>query len=507
MNVLVTGGTGIIGRGLVPALLAAGHTVRLLTRHAEEDAREWPEGVEACPGDVTDPDSLAGVADGCDAVVHITGIVKEAPPEVTYERVNVGGTRSVLAEAERAGVRRFVYVSSLGADRGESGYHASKREAEAIVRQFRGAWLVVRPGNVYGPHDEVISLLLKMARTLPALPVIDDGGQRFQPVWYEDLGRALAQAATRDDLAAQTLEVGGDEVVTLVDLLDRLASLTGRSPARVPVPSLFATLGLRLAEQLSITDMLSRVAGVDIPFNEAELTMLREENFIRDPGANALTTVFGVTPLPLDEGLRRLAGTVPEQLPDEGVGELKRKRFWAIIEGSDLDAAGLLDVFRNEAFELLPLSFVAGPGTAERIEPGASLTLRLPYRGDVQVRVEEATGHHVTFATVGGHPLAGIVRFIAEPHDGDVRFMVEIFARAANLFDWIAMKAAGETMQASTWVQAVERMVARSGGTAPEGVQQDRHAFDDAGAEEVEAWVADLILRRRREENASASAS
>lgn len=503
MKVLVTGGTGVIGNGLLPALLGAGHQVRLLTRHAEADAREWPEGVEAREADVADPGSLHGAADGCDAVVHVTGIVKEAPPDVTFARVNVEGTRNVIAEAERAGVPRFVFVSSLGADRGRSDYHRSKRLAEDLVRAYRGTWLVVRPGNVYGPGDDVISLLLKMVRSLPVMPVLDDGGQRFQPIWHEDLGQALLQAVERDDLANQTLEVAGAEITTMTDLLDRLALLTGRNPARVPVPSLLAGLGVRIAENLPFTDTLARVTGIEFPIDEARLTMLREENFIRDPEPNALVTVFGITPLPLDEGLKRLAVSIPEQLPEEGVGRLQRKRFWAVIQGSRHSAPELMRIFRREALDLLPIAFLTDQGAPREIDAHETLTLRLPYRGDTQVRVEEATDHHVTFATVGGHPLAGIVRFITEPHGEDIRFTVEIYARAATLFDWLAMRVGGQSMQRSTWEQAVARVVERSGGAAPEGVQEDRFTFDDENAEDVEAWIKDLVVRRKREEHAS----
>src|SRR5690606_33920037 len=121
----------------------------------------------------------------------------EDPPEVTFEKVNVEGTRALLAEAERAGARRFVYVSSLGAPQGTSDYHRSKAAAEEAVRASGLDWLILRPGNVYGPGDEVISLLLKMVRTLPAIPVIGDGDQPFQPVWAEDLAQALALAVER----------------------------------------------------------------------------------------------------------------------------------------------------------------------------------------------------------------------------------------------------------------------------------------------------------------------
>src|SRR5699024_4353138 len=107
---------------------------------------------------------------------------------------NIEGTRLLLAAAEAAGAPFFVFISSLGADEGESDYHRSKRAAESLVRAYRGRWLILRPGNVYGPGDETISMLLKMLRTLPAVPVIDDGEQPFQPVWFADLGEAIAHA-------------------------------------------------------------------------------------------------------------------------------------------------------------------------------------------------------------------------------------------------------------------------------------------------------------------------
>jgi nucleoside-diphosphate-sugar epimerase len=114
--------------------------------------------------------------------------------------VNVDGTRNMLRETERAGVGRFIYVSSLGADTGKSDYHRSKLGGESLVKEFRGGWIILRPGNVYGPGDEVVSLLLKMVRTLPAIPVIDGGDDPFDPVWVDDLAGAIASAVERPDL-------------------------------------------------------------------------------------------------------------------------------------------------------------------------------------------------------------------------------------------------------------------------------------------------------------------
>ena len=122
MRVLVTGGSGVVGVGAVTELLKRGHEVRLLSRHANDDARQWASGVTPIVGDVTDVASIRGTADGSDAVLHVAGIVEESPPAVTFGRVNVEGTANIVAEAERAGVRRFVFISSLGALEVESEY-------------------------------------------------------------------------------------------------------------------------------------------------------------------------------------------------------------------------------------------------------------------------------------------------------------------------------------------------------------------------------------------------
>src|SRR5690348_12117595 len=119
MRVLVTGGTGVVGESAVTALLQHGHAINLLSRHADRDADAWAHGVTPFEGDITDPSTLASAAAGCDAVVHLVGIVDESPPEVSFQRINVEGTENVVREAERAGVRRIVYMSSLGCEDGE----------------------------------------------------------------------------------------------------------------------------------------------------------------------------------------------------------------------------------------------------------------------------------------------------------------------------------------------------------------------------------------------------
>ncbi|HET6232688.1 MAG TPA: DUF1990 family protein [Longimicrobiaceae bacterium] len=495
MKVLVTGGTGVVGRSAVDHLVRAGHTVRLLSRHAEDDARQWASGVEARTGDVSDAGSVFGAADGCDAVLHVAGIVAESPPEVTFDAVNVEGTRNLVREASRAGVERFVHVSSLGAERGESGYHRSKKAAEDVVRSgFSGRWMVCRPGNVYGPGDEVISLLLKMVRTLPAVPVVS-GDQEFQPVWVEDVGQALARAVEGEKGWGQVLEMAGPETTTTNRLLELMEKLTGRSIVRVPVPEFLAKLGTQAAG----------LVGVDLPVNQDQLVMLAEGNVIGPGGTNALSDVFGVEPTRLAEGLSKLADAMPEKLPSEGTGRLHRERFWADIRGSGMTPEQVLALVRDQFHTLPPdgiMEVAPEPGPPAPLEEGATMTLAVPVRGNVQVRVQEVTPRAITSVTLEGHFFAGVIRFMAEePEPGTVRFEVRTYNRAATLLDRVGIRTVGKVAQTMAWGTVVEEVVRRSGGTAPDGVETVDETLDEEDAKDVEKWTEEMVMRRRRAES------
>lgn len=489
MKVLVTGGTGVIGEGVIPELLSRGHAVRLLSRHAAEDARQWP-GIEPFNGNVADASSLAGAAAGCDAVLHIAGIVAEDPPEVTFQSVNVDGTQHILDEAKRSNVRRFVFVSSLGADIGTSDYHKSKLDAERLVEKSGLDWTIVRPGNVYGPGDEVVSLILKMVRALPAVPVIDNGDQQFQPIWYEDLGKVLAAAIEHNDLKSQILDAAGPEITSMNDLLKRFGEITGRSPVKVPVPMALAQLTTKLA-----------AVAVDLPVDDNKLTMLREENVSR--GRNAVQ-LLGVNTTPLDAALRKLADSLQEVLPEDGVGKLEHKRFWADVRGSRYSAPALMMQFRERVNDFMPLEFVAEPGAPERIDKGATLTGHLPLRGNFQVRVEVAEPNRVVFATIEGHPLAGIVEFTTKELGGGVRFAIDVWSRASNFFDLIATRTVGAPAQSANWRAVVQRVIDFSGGTS-DGVHDEVEKLSDEDAQAVEARVKSLVQDRKREETADSA--
>lgn len=507
MKVLITGGTGVVGTGVIPAMLRAGHKVRVLSRHADEHAGEWPEGVESFAADISDADAVAAAIQECAAVLHVAGIVEEDPPDVTFERINLGGTRNVVAAAKKAGSPTLIYLSSLGAERGVSEYQQSKLRAEEIVRSYHGPWMIVRAGNVYGPGDETISVLLKMLRSLPAVPMVARGDQPFQPLWCHDLGAAMVALLERPEFAGRTLALAGPDVTTTEDVLRRLGEVTGRNVPRLAVPVWLTEVGVQMVEAFGgVGKRLLRSAGLEAPLNSAKLDMLLEENVIPAGTANALEEL-NVEPTSLDDGLDMLADMLPEQLPGDGVGAVRQTTYSAEIHDARFTAEELLTLVCDNIRDVMPIEFSAEPGAPSRAAVGRTLTAAIGGRGNVQVKLEERTPTRATFVTLEGHPIAGVMQLHVEPLDGAVRFNVHTAAQPANAVDWLAMRLVGDPVQRANWRAVVRRVVRLSGGHAPDGVQVASHPMDSTEAEDVRRFAEKIVRTRHREETAAVAES
>ena len=198
--------------------------------------------------------------------------------------------------------------------------------------------------------------------------------------------------------------------------------------------------------------------------------------------------------------MKKLADIQLEQLPDEGVGTLKRKSLWADIAGSRLTPEELFENFRRDFNEATPgvVDAAASPGTRHDLDRGETITMSLPLRGNFHVRVEELTPCKATLVTLKGHPLAGAVRFLSEARGGHLRFEVQMFDRPASIPDWLAMRTVGRAVQGRTWKSLVEKMVDESGGAATNGIEEDEHDLDENKADLIDGWLRELILERKR---------
>ena len=126
--------------------------------------------------------------------------------------------------------------------------------------------------------------------------------------------------------------------------------------------------------------------------------------------------------------------------------------------------------------------------------------LALPQRGHVQVGVEEFEPRVITLVTLSGHPLSGAVRFLSEARGDDLRFEVQVYDRAANVADFLMMRALGDRLLDASWRALVENVVRATGGAAPAGVHQEVERLDEEQAERIEEWVRDLVMERKRDE-------
>jgi uncharacterized protein YbjT (DUF2867 family) len=294
-RVFVTGGTGFVGRAVVQALRAEGHSVRCLVRRGSERDLRGFGAIERVEGDVLAPASVAAAISGCDTVVHLVGIIREFPSRgVTFERVHIDGTINVLDAAIAAGVRRFVHMSALGTRAGaRARYHQTKWAAEEAVRGSALAWTVFRPSIIYGRGDGFVSLLAGMIRRLPVVPVIGDGRERLQPVTVDAVADAMARTVERSATEKQIFEVGGPDVVSMIELTDLIGAALGRPRVRrAHVPIGVMRVMARLFHRVP-----------SFPITPDQLLMLEENNTC---DARSFFTTFGLTPMPLATGLRRM---------------------------------------------------------------------------------------------------------------------------------------------------------------------------------------------------------
>lgn len=189
MKLALTGATGFVGQALVDQALNAGHEVSALARREQL----FRMGVEWVAGDLADQPALRRLVRGCEAVIHVAGVVNAVSPE-GFEAGNVGGTLNLIEAALAEGVQRFVCVSSLSArEPALSAYGASKARAEKLVRASGFDWTIVRPPWVYGPGDRDSLDLFKAARW-GLMPMPPSEG-RSSLIHVDDLSRLLLALA------------------------------------------------------------------------------------------------------------------------------------------------------------------------------------------------------------------------------------------------------------------------------------------------------------------------
>jgi NADH dehydrogenase len=293
MRVFVTGASGFVGNEVVRELLARGHQVRALVRQGSEKKLKARDQVQVVSGDCLHPEILHQAASGCDAVIHLVGIIREFPGKgVTFERVHVQATRNVVDAALAAGARRYLHMSALGARAQPADpYHVTNWQADEYVLNSGLAYTIFRPSIIYGPDDQSINLFARQIRRLPFFPIVGDGLYQLQPVPVWTVAAAFALALTLPHTENKIYDVGGPEPLTFNDLIDTIAAVLHRRIMKIHQP----VWCMRLA-----AGMLGRFSW--FPLTPGQLRMLLEGNTCNP---RAFYQDFGLEPITFAEGLSR----------------------------------------------------------------------------------------------------------------------------------------------------------------------------------------------------------
>jgi NADH dehydrogenase len=277
--VTIFGGSGFVGRHTVRALAKAGWRIRVCVRYPNQAFFLRPAGtvgqIAPLKCDVTDPDQVARVTAGADAVINLTGILVSRGQ--SFDEVHAEGARNIAEAAAQAGVGALVHVSAIGADSESASHYAqSKAEGEARVRAAFPAATILRPSIVFGPEDNFFNRFAGLARFVPALPLIGGGKTRFQPVFVGDVAAAVTTALTSQAARGRTYELGGPMTYSFKELMEIVCRETGRRRVLVPVPfglALFKSFFLQMMPRPLLTPDQVRLLRHDNVVSPTALTL------------------------------------------------------------------------------------------------------------------------------------------------------------------------------------------------------------------------------------------
>lgn len=243
MRIVVSGGTGFIGRAIVDRLLETGDDRIAVTSRFPEAHDHWGGRVEMIQAFAGDSVSLGKAFTRADVVIHCIQFanhpVEKPRKGHTYMEVDGKGTSVAARVAKALGVRRFVYLSGAGAGQNRpQRWFQAKDMAEAAIRETGMEHVFLRPSWIYGPGDRSMSRFVFFVRHLPVVPVIGDGQAPVYPIYVKDVARCAAEAARREDAKDKALELGGPERLTMDQVILTVENVLGRRPPLLhhPVP-------------------------------------------------------------------------------------------------------------------------------------------------------------------------------------------------------------------------------------------------------------------------------
>jgi uncharacterized protein YbjT (DUF2867 family) len=299
-RVTVFGGTGFLGRRIVRCLSSSGAAVRAASRHPEPAAGDNLEQIVA---DAHEESAVEAAIAGADGVVNSISLYAEHGGD-TFHSVHVEAAARIARAARRAGVKRLVHLSGIGADAASpSPYIRSRGEGEAAVQAASPGAIIVRPAVMFAADDAFLTTILRLLRTLPAYPLFGDGRTRLQPVYADDVATAIARILRQPQKPYPVYELAGPRIYAYEELLRAVARSAGLRPVLVRTPFVVWD-GLAGLAQILPRPPLTR--------NQVDLMQIDTTA----SGSRAGFSVLGISPRSLEEELEAMLRPANEETPD-----------------------------------------------------------------------------------------------------------------------------------------------------------------------------------------------
>jgi NADH dehydrogenase len=291
----VFGGSGFLGRYVVKRLAEAGWRIFVGVRHPERAGFLRPMGdvgqVVPIKTNITDPDAVAAAVEGSDLVINTVGILFEKGAQ-RFAAVHAQGAERVAKAAQAQGAARLIHVSAIGADAASPSVYARSKAAgeAAVTAAFEGA-TIIRPSLLIGPEDDFFNRFAALARIAPALPLIDGGHTKFQPIYVGDVADAILAAVDDPATAGQVFELGGPAVYTFRELMVYVLKETGRRRVLASVPAWM------IKPKAWFLEFLPKP-----PLTRDQIALLASDNIVATDPAVMVGRIgdLGITPTPME---------------------------------------------------------------------------------------------------------------------------------------------------------------------------------------------------------------